>query len=115
MCGYPTFTPRVNDKLMRLLQQAAWPYNLRQLDGVVQSLLIEANGAEVITTAHCSENLRLMLGAPDSDEANLTPALVHERMRELKSIHRTARSFGVSRWTIYRYLERAEPTESRAS
>jgi two-component system response regulator HydG len=115
MCGYPAFVPRVDDKLMLLLQEAAWPYNLRQLDGAVQCLLIEANGAKVIMMKHCNEQLRLMLGDANYDESTLTPALVQERMLELKSIHLTARSFGVSRWTIYRYLERAEPTKFRAS
>ena len=112
MCGYPARAPRIDDELMAALRCADWPYNLRQLDGVVQRLLMEADGAELITMAHCTKELRRMIGC---DEIALTPAMVQERMAELKSVAAAAQSLGVSRWTIYRYLERAERAQACAS
>jgi DNA-binding NtrC family response regulator len=105
--GHMVRPPRVDPALMMALQNADWPYNLRQLDGTVQRLLIEADGGHELRLAHCVGDLDRLLESRGGRKAALTPALVFERMNELRSVTATARSLGVSRWTVYRYLERA--------
>jgi DNA-binding NtrC family response regulator len=41
-CGHAVGPPAVDESLMEALVSADWPYNLRQLDGAVQRLLMEA-------------------------------------------------------------------------
>jgi DNA-binding NtrC family response regulator len=107
-CGHPgDKPPRVHEDLLTALGRAEWPYNLRQLDGVVQRLLMEAAscGSRELLLAHCVGDLAYLCGAED-ERPRVTPDIVHEKMRELGSATAAARSLGVSRWTIYRYLER---------
>jgi DNA-binding NtrC family response regulator len=107
VCGYTLGAPRIEDDVMDALQHAAWPYNLRQLDGTIQRLLMQADGAPAITMAHHTAVIET--GEPQAPRAVvLTPELVRERMRALSSVTATARSLGVSRWTIYRYLDRGD-------
>ena len=100
--------PRVSDEVMQALQLAEWPNNLRQLDATVQRLLIEGQEAAEITLAHCVEDLAYLRGLVRGSASPLTPALVRERMAALQSVAETARSLGVSRWTVYRYLDRSD-------
>jgi two-component system response regulator HydG len=104
-CGHAK-PPRVDAELMEALRRADWPYNLRQLDGAVQRLLMEAaaTGSAEVTLAHCVADLEYLSDARATHRP--TPELVRARMRELGSATATARSLGVSRWTVYRYLER---------
>jgi DNA-binding NtrC family response regulator len=106
-CGHPAGAPRFDDALLDALQWAEWPYNLRQLDGVVQRLLMEGamRGSRELGLAHCVGDLATLCGA-GSVRARVTPAMVRARMGELGSATATARSLGISRWTVYRYLER---------
>jgi two-component system NtrC family response regulator len=114
-CGHVLGAPCVDAELMDALCRAEWPYNLRQLDGVVQRLLIEAAvaGSDALTLEHCTGELGcLREGSGDRDMP--TPEQVRERMKELGSATKVARSLGVSRWTVYRYLEREAPIDGRA-
>jgi transcriptional regulator of acetoin/glycerol metabolism len=100
--------------MMDALGRADWPYNLRQLDGVVQRLLMEAaaSGDEELALTHCVADLAY-LRQPSEEAARMpTPEQVRERMRQCGSATATARSLGISRWTVYRYLERAVPLEA---
>jgi DNA-binding NtrC family response regulator len=104
-CGHPMGVPRFDDELLAALGRADWPYNLRQLDGVVQRLLIEGamQGSRELTLAHCVGELAwLRLG--DGGSRMPSRDAVRERMRELGSATAVARSLGISRWTVYRYL-----------
>jgi DNA-binding NtrC family response regulator len=106
-CGHPGRVPRVSAELMKALTRAEWPYNLRQLDAAVQRLLIEGGGEEELGVAHGSDVLdECGISSPGVAHA-VTPAIVRARMAELGSATATARSLGISRWTVYRYLERA--------
>lgn len=49
--------PAVADDLLEAFRNAPWPGNLRQLDGVVHRLLLEANGAPCLTVGHCIAEL----------------------------------------------------------
>jgi DNA-binding NtrC family response regulator len=108
-CGHPVSVPRVDVALMDALARAEWPYNLRQLDGVVRRLLMEAAqaGDDELTSAHCVADLAWLRDAGRADVRLPTAELVRERMHEMGSATKVARSLGVSRWTVYRYLERA--------
>jgi DNA-binding NtrC family response regulator len=105
-CGYPIGAPRFDDELLALLGRADWPYNLRQLDGVVQRLLMEGamQGSLELTIEHCVSDLA-WLRVGEGMSRMPSRDVVRERMRELGSATAVARSLGISRWTVYRYLE----------
>ena len=105
-CGHPIGAPRFDDDLLSVLRQAEWPYNLRQLDGVVQRLLMEGamQGTRELTLGHCVGELS-WLRAGEGMSRMPSRDVVRERMRELGSATAVARSLGISRWTVYRYLE----------
>lgn len=108
-CGHAVQPPLVHDELMAALAAAEWPYNLRQLDGVVQRLLIEAatQGKGELTLEHCVDDLACLRGCGNKRQMP-TPELVRERLQELKKKSAVGRSLGISRWTVDRYLEKAE-------
>lgn len=106
-CGHPLRAPRVDTELMTALGRAEWPYNLRQLDGVVQRLLIEAatEGSGEVTLHHCIGELAYLRGEGGKRDMP-SPELVRARLAELKYKVRVAESLGISRWTVDRYLKR---------
>ena len=114
-CGHPLRAPRVDTELMAALGQAAWPYNLRQLDGVVQRLLIEAaiDGSSELTLQHCVGELAY-LREDGGKRRKPSPELVRERMIELKCKARVAERLGISRWTVDRYLKRSGGVQASA-
>jgi DNA-binding NtrC family response regulator len=103
-CGYTGGTPDVDPRLLKLLQAAEWPNNLRQLDATVQRLLIHADGAPMLTVEHLGEDI-VDLRAPAS-EPTLTPARVREAVEAAGSKTDAARLLGVTRQTVHRYLMR---------
>jgi len=104
--GHPLRVPDVEPDLMAALQRADWPHNLRQLDGVVQRLLMYAVDEPTLGLRHCTGDLAPLCDGR-SVGLRITPDLVRERLEELGSKIETARSLGVSRWTVDRYLGRA--------
>jgi DNA-binding NtrC family response regulator len=86
MCGHPVRTPLVDEELMAALIAAEWPGNLRQLDGVVQRLLMEAAGQDTVTPDHCVGGLAYLRERRERSRGMPTPELVRERMNELKSV-----------------------------
>lgn len=104
-CGHGAAPPRVSDALMDALSHAEWPHNLRQLDGTIQQLLIEAEPGEVLDLRHCTGTLGFLRPRPSRDA--VTPAQVRARMRELENATATGRSLGISRSTVYRYLQQS--------
>jgi DNA-binding NtrC family response regulator len=107
-CGHPLGAPKVDPELMAALCRAEWPYNLRQLDGAVQRILIEAaaRGSRVLSLEHCVGQLAHLRGS--NVRLRVTPQMVRERMAETGSAKATADSLGISRWTVYRYLEKGD-------
>jgi DNA-binding NtrC family response regulator len=114
-CGYAAGGPRFNDELLAALGRAEWPYNLRQLDGVVQRLLMEGamRGDRELTLGHCVDELA-WLRSNEGGSRMPSREVVRERMRELGSATAVARSLGISRWTVYRYLESPVDAEIQA-
>lgn len=103
-CGYTDAMPRVDDRLLQVLQDADWPNNLRQLDATVQRLLIHAAGAPVLTLQHLGDAIVRLIAS--SDEQPLTPQRVRAVVESAGSKARAARILGVTRQTVHRYLAR---------
>jgi DNA-binding NtrC family response regulator len=110
-CGHEAQTPHVHADLISALRRGEWPYNLRQLDGVVQRLLMEASrqGTQELSLAQCVGELEY-LRRDDVPRKRPSPQNIRDRMRELGSATNTARSLGISRWTVYRSLEGGTPS-----
>jgi DNA-binding NtrC family response regulator len=109
-CGYAAGPPSMETRLLRLLQAAEWPNNLRQLDATVQRLLINADGARVLTLEHLGDDIA-DLEAPASEQT-LTPARVRQVVEAAGSKTDAARLLGVTRQTVHRYLTRAHGDEA---
>ncbi|MDB4915067.1 MAG: hypothetical protein JWM95_2711, partial [Gemmatimonadetes bacterium] len=88
------------------LVRAPWPHNLRQLDAVIQRIMIEAaaSASSELSLVHCPRDVMLAIGVAASSRQMPTLEVVRERMKELKSVGKTAASLGISRWTVNRYL-----------
>jgi DNA-binding NtrC family response regulator len=106
--GYASGPPSVAPGLMQLFEKAEWPNNVRQLDGVVQRILVEAGGAPVLECHHLPDDVALSAGrAPKAARPlQITPEVVRELQREGKTITEIARQLGVARCTIYRHMAR---------
>lgn len=106
MCGHELRAPEVHAEVMAALSRAEWRYNLRELDGVVQRLLMEASlsASTEISFDHCVGELGFL--RENGGRRMPSATLVRERMKELGSATAAARSLGISRWTVYRCLER---------
>jgi DNA-binding NtrC family response regulator len=109
-CGYGDQPPSVDARLIGLLQAAEWPHNLRQLDATVHRLLVQADGAPVLTVDHLGD-AAAGLSPVDADQHGLTPARVRLVVDSTGSVTRAARALGVSRQTVHRYLTRERDAE----
>jgi two-component system response regulator HydG len=106
-CGYLS-APTIDDALMAALTNAPWPDNLRELDGTIHRLLVEADGADVLTTALCVGDLAHLVAAA-SPKAPLEITVVRRALAESDNKKaRAARLLGVSRSTVHRVLRDAE-------
>ena len=95
---------------MTTLERAEWPHNLRQLDGTLQRIMIEAAvaGSAELGIDHCPPDVLLAMGAVVEGRRKPSQEAVRERMLELNSICKTAESLGISRWTVSRRLREAK-------
>ncbi len=107
-CGYAA-PPVIDTDLLRALQQAPWPNNLRQLSATVHRILIDAEGALVLTLDHCIDDLAYLRGGDASRaRAPLTRETVDAALvRANGSISAAARLLGVDRTTVHRFRRRA--------
>lgn len=110
LCGYAAGAPSVDSRLLRVLQAAEWPNNLRQLDATVQRLLIHADGARVLTLEHLGDDI-VELEAPASEQT-LTPERVRQVVDAAGSKTDAARLLGVTRQTVHRYLMRERANDA---
>ena len=106
-CGYAS-PPQVHEELMTALTRATWPDNLRELDGTIHRLIVEAEGATLLTVDHCVDDLAF-LAAPPQPRAPLAIDDVRRAMAETGNKKApAARLLGVSRSTVHRVLRQAD-------
>lgn len=90
--------PALDADLVAAMERAPWPGNVRELASAVQFLLVAADGARVLTLAHCEGPLAT-LRSEEPIEARYRRAV-----RETGSVAAAARRLGVHRATLYRHL-----------
>lgn len=107
--------PEIDDELLAALCAAEWPNNVRQLSSTVHRILVDAEGAPVLTLAHCVDELAYLRGVRVREPATLTLADIDHACEEAGSVAGAARLLGVDRTTIYRTRRRASDSEIRAN
>lgn len=105
----PTFgydaMPRLSAALMDTLQRADWPYNLRQLDGAIQRILVHAEGAMTLRPEH-NVSLTDREASPNpAGNARSRPEQVEALVKNMRKTD-AARVLGVSRSTLYRDMKK---------
>jgi two-component system response regulator HydG len=106
--------PRLDDRLLAAIKAAPWHDNLRGLDAFIHRLLLEANGAPVLTLGHCAGDLLEHLKVT-RDKRSLTDDEVAEALRSTDSLSEAARLLGVDRKTLRPIANRIASGESHAS
>lgn len=106
-CGY-AISPRIAPDLMRAIQRARWPNNLRQLDSTVHRLLIHADGAPCLTMELCVDDLSYLRPAK-SPRPTVPIESVEQAVQIAGSLAGAARLLGRHRSTLYRDRERQSP------
>jgi DNA-binding NtrC family response regulator len=106
-CGYTTL-PTVDERLMKALTEAPWPDNLRELDGVIHRLLVEADGDLVLNLGHASGGIvPIADGRPRRKTPELQDVLAAlEQTKNNKAA--AAKLLGTSRQQLYRILPESE-------
>jgi len=103
-CGY-AIPPRVAPDLMRAIQRAPWPNNLRQLDATIHRLLIDADGAPCLTMELCVGDLAY-LRAAESRRSAVSITSLEQAVEIAGSLSGAARLLGRHRSTLYRERQR---------
>jgi transcriptional regulator of acetoin/glycerol metabolism len=101
--------PRLETSLVEALCRYAWPYNVRELDRVVQQIVALHADKEVLSRGDLPEKLRVNLSAEDSaDNSTYRPSpetLLATLKKEGCNVRRAAQRLGLSRQQMYRLLE----------
>lgn len=90
--------PTVDSDLMAALTDAPWPGNVRELIATAQHLLIEAEGAPIITLGHCPATLA-MSRPPKSRRVDPARVLAELEKQDKRNVSEVARKLGISRTT----------------
>jgi DNA-binding NtrC family response regulator len=98
--GYRDSMPSLDADLMTALLSALWPGNLRQLDATIHRLLVEGEGASLITLGHCTGDLAYLR---ESQRKPLTRERVDEAISSAGSITGAAQILRVDRTTVHRF------------
>ncbi len=102
--GGDEWRPTIDDELMRALELAPWPNNVRQLSATIRRLMLDADGAPRITFAHCTGALA-WLGHARTEKSVLSTARIKQALGECRNNKSlAARKLGVHRTTLYRAL-----------
>lgn len=104
--------PTFDTDLMQALTDAAWPGNVRELDITVRRLLVEGEGAPIITLANCTDSLSYL--RPSKRSATIAEEVVAE-LKRVRNVTAVARKFRISRTTVYSYLQGARAAADSAS
>lgn len=100
-CGYRV-PPSVDAELFGALERAPWVYNLRELDSTVHRLMLEADGAAVVSIEHCRAELRY-LRELTTQGCELTLERISAAIERTGSVSGAARMLGVARTTVHRH------------
>lgn len=97
--GYAS-PPDMDDQLLASLRAAEWPNNIRQLDGVIHRLLVDAEGAPILTLGHCSGDLSF-IATHRRTKGDVSDLEVAEALRRTNgNLSEAARILGKDRKTI---------------
>lgn len=102
--GYSSGLPTIHSSLMTALESAEWEYNLRELDGVLHRMIIEADSAAELTLDHCTGDLDYLRARSRGRPTKTSTARVASALERADSVADAARSLAVSRSTVYRRL-----------
>jgi DNA-binding NtrC family response regulator len=112
--GYPPGLPLVDDDLMDVLQRSPWRGNLRELDHVVQRLMIDAQGAPTLGLKLCTGDLSRLQLRRHAKRLD-TPVTREDAERAIQrnsgNKAAAARQLGISRPTLYRALRETDPAD----
>ena len=104
-CGYPDRPPSFDDALIQALENDPWPGNVRELVATVERLMIDAEGAPVITLDHCTGHLTRLRTSRATRRGTLTRPLVLQAIHDAGGNKTVAAArLGVSRKTIHEYV-----------
>ncbi len=114
-CGYRGGRwPVIHPSLMEALIAAEWPHNVRELEGVVRRLLIDAQGARMLLLEHCEGALEFLRALrPKRSRGSRRPTGPGPLLQDREPKAAAARRLGVSRTTLYRWLEEARREAER--
>lgn len=104
--------PTIDSDLMQALTAAAWPGNIRELDVTVRRLMVDAQGAPIITLGHCTDSLAYLRR---SKITRSTADDVLEAVQRGAKVASIAREFGLSRTTVYRYMQNSALASAAAA
>jgi transcriptional regulator with PAS, ATPase and Fis domain len=101
--------PTIETPLIEALCRYEWPYNVRELDRVVQQLVALAGSEPTLTRAHLPEKILAGLKASDPSASTVpkpsTELVLSVLGEEGGNIRRTADRLLISRQQLYRLLE----------
>jgi DNA-binding NtrC family response regulator len=98
--------PLVDSALLEALQNAPWPNNLRQLDGTIFRLLVDAQGARELRLTHCRDDLAYLRDLVVEDQPLSARHAEDAIVRAGGSVSGAARLLGVNRTTVQRARKR---------
>jgi len=114
-CGYADRPPSFDDALIHALENDPWPGNVRELVAAVERLMIDAEGAPVITLDHCTGHLTRLRTGRAARRGTLSRPLVLQAIQDAGGNKTAAAArLGVSRKTIHEYI-RGSPSHGGAS
>lgn len=106
--GYSAGLPTIHPALMTALEHAYWEYNLRELDGAMHRLIVEADSAAELTFEHCVADFEYLRGRSRGRPSKPSPASIAATVERTDSIADAARALSVSRSTVYRRLAKSK-------
>lgn len=113
-CGYDR-SPSVHPELMQGLEGAPWPDNLRELDATIHRLLIDAEGAGLLTPELCVGDLAHLRAPRKPKPGTLHTAEVQKAIATAGDVSKAARLLEVDRTTLHRILKRERHATSSST